>query len=461
MNLKKRIYFLLFLVLVIISNTYIIKKIEIIKRNQEFKLSYILTSKKADSFQVFYSDVDNEWKENNSKVVEYDRIYRPEVLEFYFSKENKNLRIDLGNFSNTLEIKSMVIEINGNKRKIELTTPNFIEVKNNIKKINDTTIIETDGSDPYIILSSEKLNLSNLMSLKEAKTFPYLMLKIFLCLFLDLLLYFIIMKSEIIFDFAKELIKNRMLIFNLAKNDFKTKYAGSYLGIIWAFIQPIITMMLYWFVFEFGLRAGASSKGAPFILWLMSGLIPWFFFSDGINNATNCMQEYSYLVKKVVFKIDILPVVKIISTLFVHLVFIGFLFIVAFCYKFYPSYYTLQIFYYLGCMSIMILSISYITAAIILFFKDLGQIINILLQIGMWMTPIMWNYEMLPKKYQWMVKLNPIAYITEGYRDVFINKIWFWDKKIQTIYFWGICLILFFIGMIIFKKLKPHFADVL
>ena len=317
MNLKKRIYFLLFLVLVIISNTYIIKKIEIIKRNQEFKLSYILTSKKADSFQVFYSDVDNEWKENNSKVVEYDRIYRPEVLEFYFSKENKNLRIDLGNFSNTLEIKSMVIEINGNKRKIELTTPNFIEVKNNIKnikKINDTTIIETDGSDPYIILSSEKLNLSNLMSLKEAKTFPYLMLKIFLCLFLDLLLYFIIMKSEIIFDFAKELIKNRMLIFNLAKNDFKTKYAGSYLGIIWAFIQPIITMMLYWFVFEFGLRAGASSKGAPFILWLMSGLIPWFFFSDGINNATNCMQEYSYLVKKVVFKIDILPVVKIIST---------------------------------------------------------------------------------------------------------------------------------------------------
>ena len=109
----------------------------------------------------------------------------------------------------------------------------------------------------------------------------------------------------------------------------------------------------------------------------------------------------------------------------------------------------------------MILSISYITAAIILFFKDLGQIINILLQIGMWMTPIMWNYEMLPKKYQWMVKLNPIAYITEGYRDVFINKIWFWDKKIQTIYFWGICLILFFIGMIIFKKLKPHFADVL
>ena len=77
------------------------------------------------------------------------------------------------------------------------------------------------------------------------------------------------------------------------------------------------------------------------------------------------------------------------------------------------------------------------------------------------MTPIMWNFRILPKKYQWIVKLNPMVYITEGYRDVFINRVWFWTKPEQTIYFWLVCLVIFIIGMLIFRKLKPHFADVL
>jgi len=96
-----------------------------------------------------------------------------------------------------------------------------------------------------------------------------------------------------------------------------------------------------------------------------------------------------------------------------------------------------------------------------LFFKDLGQLINIFLQIGIWATPIMWSYNIIPEKYQWIVKLNPMLYIVEGYRDSFINNIWFWEKQIQTIYFWLISLSLFFMGAIIFKRLKPHFADVL
>ena len=76
-----------------------------------------------------------------------------------------------------------------------------------------------------------------------------------------------------------EIYKNRKLVFSLAKNDFKTKYAGSYFGTIWAFIQPIVTICVYWFVFGLALRNG-SDKGVPFVLWLIAGLIPWFFFPD-------------------------------------------------------------------------------------------------------------------------------------------------------------------------------------
>ena len=96
------------------------------------------------------------------------------------------------------------------------------------------------------------------------------------------------------------IIKNRKLAVYLAKNDMKNKFAGSYLGIVWAFVQPVITILLYWFVFQIGLRS-QDVADVPFVLWLMAGLIPWFFFQDAVLNATNSFTEYSYLVKKVVF----------------------------------------------------------------------------------------------------------------------------------------------------------------
>ena len=123
--------------------------------------------------------------------------------------------------------------------------------------------------------------------------------------------------------FLRELYDNRKLIMNLAKSDFKTKYAGSFLGIIWAFVQPVVTVIVYSIVFQV-VFAQADVGEVPYVLWLITGLVPWFFFNDALNGGTNAMIEYNYLVKKVVFKISILPIVKIISALFVHLFFICF-----------------------------------------------------------------------------------------------------------------------------------------
>ena len=111
------------------------------------------------------------------------------------------------------------------------------------------------------------------------------------------------------------------LVRRLAVNDFKTKYAASYLGIIWAFIQPVVTVLVYWFVFS--KVRGGGAREVPYILWLIAGLVPWFFFQDGMNAGANALIEYHYLVKKVVFPIEVLPQVKLVSALFVHLFFIG------------------------------------------------------------------------------------------------------------------------------------------
>ena len=265
-----------------------------------------------------------------------------------------------------------------------------------------------------------------------------------------------------------ELYQNRRLIWKLAKNDFKTRYAGSYLGIIWAFVQPIITVVMYWFVFEIALPSRAVAvKGdieIPYILWLIAGIVPWFFFSEALSNGTNALLEYNYLVKKVVFKISILPIIKIISALFVHAFFIFFTLILFTCYGYYPDLYTLQIFYYSACMFIFVLGLCYITCSIIIFFRDLGQIISIALQVGIWATPILWNLNSMAAnhpKLKFIFKLNPMNYIVEGYRNALIDKIWFWETFYSTAYFWILTLCVFACGAIIFKRLKVHFADTL
>ena len=107
---------------------------------------------------------------------------------------------------------------------------------------------------------------------------------------------------------VKDIFGNLKLISELSKNDLKKRFADSYFGILWAFVSPIITICVYWFVFTVGMRGGGNEvNGYPYVLWLISGLIPWFLFSDILTSGTSVLLEYAYLVKKIVFNVSILP----------------------------------------------------------------------------------------------------------------------------------------------------------
>lgn len=262
-------------------------------------------------------------------------------------------------------------------------------------------------------------------------------------------------------------IADRKLIARLSVNDFKTKFAGSYLGIVWAFIQPVITILVYWFVFEKGFKPAAIHNAAgdqvPYVLWLIAGMVPWFFFSDALSGGTRALLDYSYLVKKVVFQIDALPIVKVISAVFVHLFFVAFAVFLYVLYGYVPDFYTLQIVYYSVGLLLFATGLVYLTSAVVVFFRDLNQVINIVLQVGVWVTPIMWDMEKMEigTAFKAVLKLNPLYYIVQGYRDALIGKTAFWEKPGQTAYFWAVTLACFWLGSYVFQKLRMHFADVL
>jgi ABC-type polysaccharide/polyol phosphate export permease len=260
--------------------------------------------------------------------------------------------------------------------------------------------------------------------------------------------------------FIKDFFLRHNFIIGLAKKDFKSKYLGSYLGMIWAFIQPTIQILIFWFVFQVGFKS-TPIDNFPFILWLITAMIPWFFIADSVQNATNSIIEYSYLVKKVVFRVSILPIIKIYSALFVHLFFIIFLFSMFMIYGYMPSIYNIQVIYLLFCTICIVLGISWITSSLVIFLKDIGQFVAMFIQFGFWLTPIFYSLKTVPEKYHFLLKLNPMYYLIEGYRDAFIYHAWFWEHPYLTLNFWFITIILLFTGTLVFKKLRPHFADVL
>ena len=270
---------------------------------------------------------------------------------------------------------------------------------------------------------------------------------------------------ERIITIPVELWQSRKLIWKLAKNDFKKRYAGSYLGIVWAMAQPVVTVLMYWIVFDkvFDTRSQLVASGVevPYVLYLTAGLVPWFYFSEAITQGTMALVEYNYLVKKVVFNISILPIIKVIAATFIHVFFVVVLLIVSIGYGYYPSIYTLQLIYYSFCLFLLVLGMSYLTCALVVFIRDLQQIINIALQIGMWATPILWSIEMLTDNMKTLFKLNPLVYIVNGYRSAIYEKVWFWEHFYSSTYFWIFTISLFCIGTLIFRKMRVHFADVL
>ena len=270
------------------------------------------------------------------------------------------------------------------------------------------------------------------------------------------------MKS--VLQLISEITASRKLIWELAKSDFKKRFAGSYFGVVWMFVQPVVTVLIYFMIFQLGFKSVPPIPGVPYVLWLVPGIVPWFYFNEALNAGTSCLQEYHYLVKKVVFNVEVLPVIKLLSCAVVHCIFLMIMTAMFFCYGKLPIATWIQIPYYSFAVSVLILGLTFITASINVFLKDMAQIVSICLQFGMWLTPIMWDPVMFPNRpalLEQILKINPVFYIVTGFRDSMLAGNWFWQRPTLTVYYWAVTILVLILGLRVFRKLRPHFSDVL
>lgn len=260
--------------------------------------------------------------------------------------------------------------------------------------------------------------------------------------------------------FLSELLEKKYLLYQLVKRDLVSKYVDSYLGLAWAILEPLSTTIILSVIFTFGFKAGLV-QDIPFFLYMFTGMVAFNFFSTSLGEGTNVIRHYSFLVKKVDFKLSILPVMKNLSSSIFHLIMLSLLFIVLIVYGYYPNWYWLQFLYYFFAMNILVLGISWMTSAVSVFVPDVSRLITISLQFLFYLSPVFWGAANIPERWLPLFKLNPMFYIIQGYRDSFIYGRGFWTHINETIYFWCITFIILAFGATVFKKLRPQFADVL
>ena len=250
-----------------------------------------------------------------------------------------------------------------------------------------------------------------------------------------------------------EIINYKEFLKSNVKKDVRGKYKGSFLGVLWSFINPLLSVVIYAIVFHYIMRF----KIENYLIYLISGIIPWTFFTTSINSGMNSILFNADIIKKVYFPRIILPISAVSSCLVNFL--ISCLIILLFAF-----FSSVGISYYLAFLPLIILiqylftlGVVFILSAVEIYVRDVEHIINFFSGMLFYMTPILYTTDYVPKKFAFILKINPLSYIIDAYHSVFYyNEM----PNLGNLWIIGIIsIVVFVLGYLIFNKLQKGFAE--
>lgn len=251
----------------------------------------------------------------------------------------------------------------------------------------------------------------------------------------------------------KNLYNYRELIKTSIKKEIGGKYKNSFLGVLWSFINPLLQIAVYAIIFPLIIKNDIPN----YTVFMVCGLIPWNFFSSVINRASFCIIENGNIVKKVYFPREILPLSLVtsetINFIISTIIIIGF----TLAYGMGLTPYIILYPIVLLVQYVLLLGISLIVSSVTVYFRDLQHFIGVLLQLFFYATPIVYSIEAIPENFRWILQINPMTYVIEGYREIFYKQQMPDLKMLGAILLIGIILII--AGYLIFNKLQKKFAE--
>lgn len=262
----------------------------------------------------------------------------------------------------------------------------------------------------------------------------------------------------LILQLFRNLYRYRTMILALAARDLQGRYAGTLAGIVWTFAHPVAVIFIFYFVFAIGFRSQGPGN-TPFILWFVSGFVPWLFFNESLTSITDSVVRNAHFIKKTVFPSEVLAVVHLTASLVPHGVFTVLLAGMLAYYHVTFQLSMLLMLYFVFCTCVLVVGLGWLLSAIQVFYRDISHGLGIGLNLLFWATPIVWSPDNLPEQYQPILRYNPLDYIIQGYRGVLLSHQL--PDAGQTVYFWSVALFFLLTGSYVFSRLKPQFADVM
>lgn len=251
----------------------------------------------------------------------------------------------------------------------------------------------------------------------------------------------------------KELYQYRQLIKSNVRKEIRGKYKGSFLGVLWSFVNPLLQVLVYAIVFPLILKSTQDN----YVTFLIIGILPWTWFVTSISGGTSCVLNNAGIIKKVYFPREILPLSIVTSGMINFLISCIIIIIFVLISGIGLSYTLIFLPIIVAIQFILNLGILLITSSIDVYIRDAEYIINFFVNMLFYATPILYDSSILPEKFRWIVNINPMAMIVEGYRSVFYSKSIpnFMSLSILLV----ISLLILVIGYAIFKKLEKGFAE--
>lgn len=251
----------------------------------------------------------------------------------------------------------------------------------------------------------------------------------------------------------KEIYNYRQLLKSNVVKEIRGKYKGSFLGVLWSFVNPLLMTLVYAIVFPFILK----STQPHYVTFIVIAVLPWNWFTTTIAQGTNTIIANGGIIKKVYFPREILPISIVTSGLINYLISCFIIAIFLLCSGIGYSAYILLLPLIVIVQYILLLGIIFITGAIDVYIRDAEYIINFFVMMLFYATPVLYSATLFPEKYRWILNLNPMTTIINSYRDIFYYQTMPNLKMLGIVFVFS--LILLIIGYNVFNKLKKGFAE--
>ncbi len=250
-------------------------------------------------------------------------------------------------------------------------------------------------------------------------------------------------------------------IFKMVAYNIITLNRETYLGILWSILSPAIQIGVYYMVFGLGIKHGNPVDGHPFFIWMITGLIPWFYIIQSITGGAMSLSSNSGMITRIKFPVSIIPTYTVLTKLVTHLIMVVLLLLILAFNGYKATVYFFQLPYYMLANTLFLISLSFVTSSLVMVVRDIGKVISSGMRLIFYMTPILWVPENLPSWLQSLIANNPLLYIISGFRDSLLYNRWFFEgaNLKMTGYYWAVVFILLLFGSFLQCKLRRKFMD--